>query len=158
MVTTAKISRRTALQGAAALAGAGAMGLKPRRAAAQDKTLRVLLAGDPFYYAIEGLADQFQQASGIKLQIEAISLEALQARLTSSFISNEPDADVISVDQMWLGQYLESKWILPLNEFIKADKDSAIADYVPHTVGGEVTGFVMDPLGRDVFEGVDLAE
>src|SRR4029450_4094730 len=134
MVTTSLVSRRSILKSSAALAGATALGLRPRRAAAQDKTLRVLLAGDPFYYAIEGLADQFQQSSGIKLQIEAISLEALQARLTSSFISNQPDADVISVDQMWLGQYLESKWILPLNEFIKADSDSAIADYIPQVL------------------------
>src|SRR5688500_20204521 len=100
MVTTPRISRRSVLQGSAALAGAASLGGIPRTSRAQAKTLRVLLAGDPFYYAIEGLAKQFQEASGITLQIEAISLEALQARLTSSFISNEPDADVISVDQM----------------------------------------------------------
>ena len=129
------VSRRSLLKSGAAFAGTAALGTLPRAARAQsDKTLRVLLAGDPFYYAIEGLKDQFQQETGITLEIEAISLEALQARLTSSFISNEPDADVISVDQMWLGQYLESKWILPLNEFIKADSDSAIDDYIPEVL------------------------
>src|SRR4030095_9735438 len=132
--STMTLSRRNLLKGGAALAGTASLGIMPRRSAAADKTLRVLLAGDPFYYAIEGLKDQFQQETGITLQIEAISLEALQARLTSSFISNQPDADVISVDQMWLGQYLESKWILPLNEFIKADSDSAIADYIPQVL------------------------
>src|SRR5947207_6809112 len=164
MVTTSPVSRRSVLKSSAAFAGAAALGLRPRRARAQDKTLRVLLAGDPFYYAIEGLADQFQQASGIKLQIEAISLEALQARLTSSFISNEPDADVISVDQMWLGQYLESKWILPLNKFIKADKDTDIADYVPqalysmNTWRGQVGTLPVATYGQTVLYYKDYVE
>ncbi len=134
MATTFDISRRSLLKSTAAFAGAAALGMAPRTASAQAKTLRVLLAGDPFYYAIQGLADQFKQETGIELQIESISLEALQARLTSSFISNQPDADVISVDQMWLGQYLESKWIMPLNDFIKADKDTDIQDYVPEVL------------------------
>jgi multiple sugar transport system substrate-binding protein len=164
MVTTSPISRRSVLKSGAALAGATAFGLGTGRARAQDKTLRVLLAGDPFYYAIEGLADQFQQASGIKLQIEAISLEALQARLTSSFISNQPDADVISVDQMWLGQYLESKWILPLNEYIKADKDTAIDDYVPqalysmNTWRGQVGTLPVATYGQTVLYRKDYIE
>lgn len=134
MVTIPEISRRALLRSTAAFAGAAALGLNSGRASAQGKTLRVLLAGDPFYYAIQGLADQFKQETGIELQIESISLEALQARLTSSFISNQPDADVISVDQMWLGQYLESRWILPLNDFIKADKDTDIKDFVPEVL------------------------
>jgi multiple sugar transport system substrate-binding protein len=164
MVTTPRISRRSVLQGSAALAGAASLGGIPRASRAQAKTLRVLLAGDPFYYAIEGLAKQFQEASGITLQIEAISLEALQARLTSSFISNEPDADVISVDQMWLGQYLESKWILPLNEFIKADKDSAISDYVPqalysmNTWRGQVGTLPVATYGQTVLYYKDYVE
>jgi multiple sugar transport system substrate-binding protein len=128
------LSRRGLLKSSGALAGAAALGSLPRRASAQANTLRVLVAGDPFYYALDGLKDQFKQESGIDAQIESISLEALQARLTSSFISNQPDADVISVDQMWLGQYLESKWILPLNGFIKADSDTDIKDYIPQVL------------------------
>ncbi|MBB5754844.1 extracellular solute-binding protein [Prosthecomicrobium pneumaticum] len=135
-VSAFRVSRRSLMKSGAALAGAAALGgTFPNIVRAQGSgTLRVLLAGDPFYYAIEGLKDQFQQETGITLEIEAISTEALQARLTSSFISNEPDADVISVDQMWLGQYLESKWILPLNEFIKADSDTAIDDFIPEVL------------------------
>ena len=131
-------TRRSLLQGGTALAGAAALGGMPCRAVAQEKTLRVLLAGDPFYYAIEGLKDEFTKETGIKLEIEAISLEALQARLTSSFVSNEPDADVISVDQMWLGQYLESKWILALDKFIKRERLFVVHDNVFFNQHGEV--------------------
>jgi multiple sugar transport system substrate-binding protein len=129
-----RVSRRSLLKAGGAIAGAAALSASPRRAAAQAKTLRVLVAGDPFYYALDGLKDQFKQDTAIEAQIESISLEALQARLTSSFISNERDADVISVDQMWLGQYLENKWILPLNSYIKADSDTDIKDYIPQVL------------------------
>ena len=160
------ISRRNLLKSGVALAGTAAIGgaLRPRRAMAADTTLRVLLAGDPFYYAIEGLKDQFEQETGIKVQIEAISLEALQARLTSSFVSNEPDADVISVDQMWLGQYLESKWIAPLNEMIKADSDVNIEDFIPevlysmNTWRGEVGTLPVAAYGQMVLYRKDFAE
>lgn len=133
-IGTLGTTRRGLLKGSAAIAGAAALGGLPRRARAQGKTIRVLVAGDPFYYAMDGVKELFQQETGVTAEIEAISLEALQARLTSSFISNEPDADVISVDQMWLGQYLGSKWILPLDEFVKADKSTDIKDFIPEVI------------------------
>ena len=61
----------------------------------------------------------------------ALPMTQLNARLVSSFVSGQPDADVISVDKIWLGQYLESKWIKPLNDLVKADKDVDIADFIP---------------------------
>jgi multiple sugar transport system substrate-binding protein len=157
-------TRRGLLKGGTALAGAAALGGMPRVASAQEKTLRVLLAGDPFYYAIEGLKDEFTKETGIKLEIEAISLEALQARLTSSFVSNEPDADVISVDQMWLGQYLGSKWIKPLDDFIKADKDMDFSDFIPevlysmNTWRGQVGTLPVASYAQMVFYRKDLME
>ncbi len=164
MATHFTPTRRGLLKGGTALAGAAALGGLPRSAAAEGKTLRVLLAGDPFYYAIEGLKDEFQKSTGITLEIEAISLEALQARLTSSFVSNEPDADVISVDQMWLGQYLGSKWIKPLDDFIKADKDTDIGDFVPeilysmNTWRGQVGTLPVASYAQMVFYRKDLMD
>ena len=161
---TSGVSRRSVLQAGGALAGAAAVGATPRRAFAQAKTLRVLVAGDPFYYALDGLKDQFKEETGIEAQIESISLEALQARLTSSFISNQRDADVISVDQMWLGQYLESKWILPLDSYIKADSDTDIKDYIPqvlysmNTWRGHVGTLPVAAYGQCVLYRKDFAD
>jgi multiple sugar transport system substrate-binding protein len=157
-------TRRTVLKVGGAFAGAAALGASPRRASAQSKSLRVLVAGDPFYYALDGLKDQFKQETSIDAQIESISLEALQARLTSSFISNERDADVISVDQMWLGQYLENKWILPLNSYIKADSDTDIKDYIPqvlysmNTWRGQIGTLPAASYGQCVLYRKDFAE
>ncbi|HEX4768330.1 MAG TPA: extracellular solute-binding protein [Lichenihabitans sp.] len=158
------VSRRGLLKGTGALAGAAALGSVPRRARAQSKSLRILVAGDPFYYALDGLKQQFKDETGIDPQIESISLEALQARLTSSFVSNQPDSDVISVDQMWLGQYLESKWILPLNDLIKADADVDIKDYIPevlysmNTWRGQVGTLPVAAYGQCVLYRKDFAD
>ena len=116
------------LKGVAATTAASVMS---RRALAQKKGIRVLVVADPFYYALNGVAGQFREETGVEVNLESLSYDALQARLVSSFVSGQPDADVISVDNIWLGQYLESKWIKPLNSLVKADKDVNFKDFIP---------------------------
>ncbi len=126
------ISRRTLLAGTAA--GAVAVAGPERRAHAADTTIRVLLVGDPFYYALRELVDDFKQQTGITAEIESLAYDALQARLVSSFIAHRPDADVITVDAMWNGQYLDSGWVQPLDELIKADKSVSLDDFIPEVL------------------------
>jgi multiple sugar transport system substrate-binding protein len=128
-----RISRRNVLKGIGAATAASVLPA-PRRAFAQKKPVRVLVVADPFYYALNGVAGQFREETGIEANIESLSYDALQARLVSSFVSGQPDADVISVDNIWLGQYLESKWIKPLNSLVKADKDIDFKDFIPGVV------------------------
>jgi multiple sugar transport system substrate-binding protein len=127
------LSRRSILKGAASAAALAGVST-PRFARAQGTPIRVLVVADPFYYALDGISKQFTEETGVPVSIESLSYEALQARLVSSFISGQPDADVISVDNIWLGQYLESKWITPLDELAKADKDLDIKDFVPEVL------------------------
>src|SRR5207249_1565256 len=100
-------SRRSVLKGLGATAAASVFPAS-RRALAQKKSIRVLVVADPFYYALNGVAGQFREETGIEASIESLSYDALQARLVSSFVRGQPDADVISVDNIWLGQYLET--------------------------------------------------
>lgn len=149
-----RITRRTVLAGTGALAAASFA--RPRKAAGQAKSVRVLLVGDPFYYALEGLAKQFQEETGIEAKIESLSYDALNARLVSSFVSKQPDADVISIDNIWLGQYLESQWVRPLGDFVKADKDIDIKDFIPSllysisTWRGQLGSLPVAPYGQNV--------
>ncbi len=128
------ITRRRVLKGTAAAIGAVSVAGVSRFAIAQKKSIRVLTVADPFFYAMHGVADQFTKETGIEANIESLSYDALQARLVSSFVSGQPDADVISVDNIWLGQYLESKWIKPLDDLVKADKDVDFKDFVPGVI------------------------
>ncbi len=98
------------------------------------KTIRVLVVGDPFQFALQKIVNDFTAKTGINVTLENLAYDALNARLATSFISNTPDADVVTVDQMWTGQYSDSNWIIPLDDYISRDKDVDINDFIPNVL------------------------
>ncbi len=80
---------------------------------------------------MKALIPDFEKETGIKVELESLSYDALQARLVSAFVAKTSDADVIAVDQMWLGQYLDNGWIIPLNDFVAKDPSIDLADFIP---------------------------
>ncbi len=98
------------------------------------KTIRVLVVGDPFQFALDKIKDDFTAKTGINVVMENLAYDALNARLATSFVSNTPDADVINVDQMWNGQYSDNGWIVPLDDFISRDRDIDVKDFIPEVL------------------------
>ncbi len=92
------------------------------------KTVPVLVVADLFYYVLPEVTGQFEAETGITVELENLAYDALQARLVSSSIARKPDADVVTVDQMETGQYLDNRWISPLDPMIKADKGVDLTD------------------------------
>jgi multiple sugar transport system substrate-binding protein len=127
------VTRRTAMKAGLATALAAAPLARPALAASK-KIVRVLVVADPFYYSLREVTGQFEAETGITVELENLAYDALQARLVSSSIARKPDADVVTVDQMWTGQYLDSNWIMPLDAMIKADKDVNLADFIPEVL------------------------
>jgi len=161
----APFGRRDVLKAGAATLGGLALGAaQPRPARAQSGSVRVLLVGDPFYYAINDIAAQFKQETGLTAEIESLAYDQLQARLVSSFIAHKSDADVVCVDQMWTAQYLESGWIMPLDDLIKADHDTNIGDFIPevlyslNTWRGKVATLPVAAYGQGVMYRTDVME
>lgn len=133
MVPQSRRSFLKASSGAAAAAGLGVLpGTVPKAKAAT--TVRVLSVEDPFFFSLKAMLPDFEKETGIKVELESLSYDALQARLVSSFVAHTSDADVITVDQMWSGQYLDNGWIAPLNQFIASDKSIDIADFIPQVL------------------------
>ncbi|GGE15052.1 sugar ABC transporter substrate-binding protein [Aureimonas endophytica] len=132
------MSRRALLKGVSAAALLpGSLGLLSGAARAQSsdaKSVRVLSVEDPFFFSMKALLPDFEKETGIKVELESLSYDALQARLVSAFVAKTSDADVIAVDQMWLGQYLDNGWIVPLNDFVAKDKDIDLADFIPEVL------------------------
>ncbi len=130
------LSRRDFLRMSSAAGAAVAGGLSPlanlsRVAAQSDNTINVLTVGDPWDLALQSVVEQFTEITGIGVNIESLGYTALQARLVNAFLTQSADADVIAVDQMWISQYADNGWIRSLDEFISADSDSAIDDFLP---------------------------
>ncbi|MGC8877710.1 MAG: ABC transporter substrate-binding protein [Anaerolineae bacterium] len=110
-----------------------AAGVRPR-AKKQAKEIRVLVVGDPFQFALEKVLDDFTAQTGIKVNLESLAYDALNARLVTSFVSQTPDADVVTVDAMWTGQYFDNRWVISLNDYIKADSDVNLKDFIPEVL------------------------
>jgi multiple sugar transport system substrate-binding protein len=137
-------------------------------AAGEAKTVRVLVVGDPFQFAMEKILDQFTAKTGINVEFESLGYDALQQRLVSAFVAKSADADVIAVDQMWTGQYLDNGWVQPLDDFIKADSDFDINAFIPEVVHsqsawrGQLGTLPLAAYGqgviyrRDVFDSLGL--
>ena len=131
------VSRREILKTTTGAAGAAALGLglKPYSPAlAATDTVRILTVGDPFYFSLKEALGDFEAKTGIKAELESLSYDAMQARLVSSFVSKTSDADVVTVDQMWTGQYLDNGWIMPLDDLAKGDSSLEIDDFIPEVL------------------------
>jgi len=132
--------------------------------AAKPSEIRVLVVGDPFQFALEKVAPDFTAETGIKVNLESLAYDALNARLVTSFVSKTPDADVVTVDAMWMGQYYDNGWIVPLDDYIKADKDTDIQDFIPevlHSLNswrGHIVTFPIAPYGQGVLYRTDVLE
>jgi multiple sugar transport system substrate-binding protein len=98
------------------------------------KTIRVLVVGDPFQFALDKIKNDFTAQTGINVEMENLAYDQLNARLATSFVSGTPDADVVTVDQMWTGQYSDSGWIIPLDDYISRDADTNIQDFIPEVL------------------------
>ncbi len=130
------ISRRTLLKTGtgAAIASAAAPYVFSRSARAQASSVRVLVVEDPFFFALKEVVSDFEAETGIAVELESLGYDALQARLVSSFVAQTSDADVITVDQMWSGQYTDNGWITPVDKFARGDSELDINDFIPQVL------------------------
>jgi multiple sugar transport system substrate-binding protein len=130
--------RMSGAAGATALAGLPALqrvaAAPTRRRKQGESTINVLTVGDPWDLALQTVAPQFTEATGIQVNIESLGYTALQARLINAFLTQTSDADLIAVDQMWISQYADNGWIRSLDDFISADSDTDMGDFLPEAL------------------------
>jgi multiple sugar transport system substrate-binding protein len=149
---------------APALAGTTTAPAAPTVIAGGAKEIRVLVVGDPFQFALQEVVNDFTTETGIKVNLESLAYDALNARLVTSFVSKTPDADVVTVDAMWMGQYYDNGWVSPLDSYIKADKSVNIMDFIPevlysiNTWRGHVITLPIAPYGQGVIYRTDVLQ
>ena len=66
--------------------------------AAETTDISVLVVGDPFQFALEKIVGEYGETSGVNVNLESLSYDALNARLAASFVSGSSDADVVTVN------------------------------------------------------------
>ena len=106
--------------------------------AAQAQTIRILMETVPDTRYIQELLPQFEEETGIEVEIEAISYIDMHSKLVPQLIAPEGSYDLIVVDFYWVGEFTKAGWLMPLDDLV--ERDGIDVDvYVPK---------LMDLVGR----------
>jgi len=112
--------------------------------AARAETIRILMETVPDTRYIQELLPKFKEATGIDVEIEAISYIDMHSKLVPQLIAPQGSYDAIVVDFYWVGEFSKAGWLMPLDDLIAKDGiDTNV--YVPA---------LMDLVGR--VDGVTL--
>lgn len=135
-------SRRNLIKGAAA----GAVGMTAFSLAGRPTWVRAQQAGLDYAKAAESLKGveigtlwldrigydaaikmlpEFQDTTGIKVNVERSPYEASREKLVLDFTGQTGQFDVVLIDVVWIGEFAASGWLEPFDTFTK---DQALAD------------------------------
>jgi multiple sugar transport system substrate-binding protein len=78
----------------------------------------------PGYRAIIKLLPEFEKKTGIKVKYEIVPYENTREKQVLNFTSGG-DLTMVLVDLVWIGEFAENNWIVPIEEFTK---DASITD------------------------------
>ncbi|MGH6719257.1 MAG: ABC transporter substrate-binding protein [Alphaproteobacteria bacterium] len=108
---------------------------------AEAETIRILMETVPDTTFIQELLPEFTAATGIDVEIEAISYIDMHSKLVPQLIAPQGAYDLIVVDFYWVAEFTNAGWLMPLDDLMARDGiDAGI--YVPKLMDlvGKVEG------------------
>lgn len=78
--------------------------------------INVVFLDRPGYRAIINLLPEFEERTGIKVNYEIVPYENSRERQVLNFTSMG-DLTIALVDLVWIGEFAENEWIVPIEEF-----------------------------------------
>jgi multiple sugar transport system substrate-binding protein len=109
--------------------------------------VNVLFLDRPGYNAVKQMLPDFEAATGIKMNITTVPYENALGEQVRDFVAGG-DIDIALVDLVWLGNFAENGWIVPVETFTSnpalADPDLDMADFfqLPLSAFGEWNGTI----------------
>jgi len=130
--TTAAAEQTTAAaeQTTAAAATEAANALR----AYEGTTINVMLENHPSSVAIKELAPQFEELTGIKVNIEVLPYEEMPEKILLGFNMGSSDYDIVMNDSLSMTSYVANDYVLSLDEFIANESVNQfvnLEDFVP---------------------------
>ena len=86
--------------------------------------LNVIFLDRPGYRAIIKLLPEFEKKTGIKVNYEIVPYENTREKEVLNF-SSQGDLTIALVDLVWIGEFAENGWIVPIDKFTS---DASITD------------------------------
>ena len=78
--------------------------------------MNVLFLDRPGYNAVKQMLPEFEAATGIKMNITTVPYENALGEQVRDFVAGG-DIDIALVDLVWLGNFAENGWIVPVETF-----------------------------------------
>jgi ABC-type glycerol-3-phosphate transport system substrate-binding protein len=97
---------------------------------ARAETIHILMETVPDTEYIKTLVPEFTAATGIDVEIEAISYIDMHSKLVPQLASPAGGYEAIVVDFYWVAEFTKAGWLMPLDDLVKRDGvDTSV--YVP---------------------------
>jgi len=96
----------------------------PARAAEKPydgMTLTLASQNDQFGTVMADLAPKFKDETGITVKVDIMSYPELLTKTTADFVGHTKGYDLLTMDNVWSGQFAESGYTVDLTEWIKRD-------------------------------------
>lgn len=116
-------------------------------------TIDAIFLDRPGYRAIIELLPEFEEATGITVNYEILPYENSRERQVLDFTAGG-DIDVVLVDLVWIGEFAENGWVVPISTFTDnpdlTDPELNLDGFFPLLLeafgswGGEVYGLPFD--------------
>ncbi len=96
--------------------------------------LEVVFLLRPGYEAAEKMLPEFEKKTGIKVNIIKHPYENSLSEQVRDFVA-QGDLDIALIDLVWIGNFAENEWVLPIDQFVNdpklKDPDLDIDDFFP---------------------------
>lgn len=140
--------------------GGGASPAKPH----QGKKLSVVTANHPWGDAIKDMIPQFEEQTGMKVEVQSFFEDQLKQKLTVQFTSGSATPDVFMFSPLQEAkQFYNNGWVEPLDDYIKQDADYDFEDFSKaavstNTVDGKLVGIPIITEQHILYYRKDLLE
>ena len=104
-------------------------------------SINILMEDVPDTQCVINHLGEFEEATGIKVNIESVNYSSMHEKIMTQMLSKENAYDVIVVDCYWVGEFAAAGWMAPLDDFIaQSGFDTSV--YIPSMMEmvGQVNG------------------
>lgn len=92
--------------------------------------VRLIMEEVPDTDVVKSMLPAFKQAyPNVNVKIEALPYDQMRDRIVSSFLASKPTYDLIIVDNPWMFDFVEGKFLEPLDKRIAASKGYDLKDF-----------------------------
>jgi multiple sugar transport system substrate-binding protein len=93
-------------------------------------TVRILMENVPDTDIVQSMVADFNaEYPGVEISIESLTYDQMRDKLVSSFQSSSPTYDLIVVDNPWMVDFADAKFLQPLDARIDSTPDYDAADF-----------------------------